>query len=59
MKKNDVYSIGVLFWELSSGKKPFADKEYDLFLAMEIAQGLREDVVKGTPEEYSNLYASK
>jgi serine/threonine protein kinase len=58
-EKSDVYSVGVLFWELSSGKKPFADKEYDLFLTMGIAQGLRENIVEGTPEKYSNLYASK
>ena len=55
-EKSDVYSVGVLFWELSSGKKPFADKEYNLVLATE---GLREGIVVGTPEEYSNLYTSK
>jgi serine/threonine protein kinase len=59
LKKSDVYSTGVLFWELSSGKIPFADKEYNIFLAKEIAQGLREGIVEGTPKEYSNLYASK
>ena len=59
LKKSDVYSVGVLFWELSSGKKPFSDKEYNLPLATEIIQGLRESVVEGTPKEYSNLYASK
>ena len=58
-KKGDVYSVGVLFWELSSGKKPFSDKEYNLSLTTEIIQGLRESVVEGTPKEYSNLYASK
>lgn len=58
-KKSDVYSVGVLLWELSSGKKPFDDEEYDLYLAMEIARGLREDIIEGTPEEYSKLYTSK
>ena len=59
LKKGNVYSVGVLFWELSSGKKPFADREYDSLLTMEIAQGLRESIAEGTPKEYSNLYASK
>jgi len=57
--KGDVYSVGVLFWELSSGKKPFSDKEYNSSLANEIIQGLRESIIEGTPKEYSDLYASK
>ncbi|UZO15572.1 uncharacterized protein OCT59_006990 [Rhizophagus irregularis] len=56
-KKSDIYSIGVLFWELSSGKKPFADIKYDLSLAERIAKGLREKIVEGTPEGYSVLYS--
>jgi serine/threonine protein kinase len=59
LKKGDIYSIGVLFWELSSGKKPFTDKEYDLSLAKKIAQGSREEIVKGTPERYFDIYSSK
>jgi serine/threonine protein kinase len=58
-EESDVYSVGILLWELSSGKKPFSDKEYDLSLAKEIAQGLREVIVEGTPERYSVLYSSK
>jgi serine/threonine protein kinase len=58
-KKSDVYSVGVLFWELSSGRKPFNDYEHDISLAMNIMGGLRENKVGGTPEEYHNLYASK
>ncbi|EXX73154.1 uncharacterized protein OCT59_006968 [Rhizophagus irregularis] len=55
-EKSDVYSVGVLLWELSSGKKPFSDKEYNLFLAREITQGLREAMVDGTPNDYYTLY---
>ncbi|RGB40046.1 hypothetical protein C1646_800907 [Rhizophagus diaphanus] len=55
-EKSDVYSVGVLLWELSSGKKPFSDKEYNLFLAREITQGLREVMVDGTPNDYYTLY---
>lgn len=59
LKKCNVYSVGVLLWELYSGKKPFSDREYDAKLAEEIAQGLRENIVEGTPKEYSNIYTSK
>jgi serine/threonine protein kinase len=58
-EKSDVYSVGVLLWELSSGKRPFLGKEYDSFLAKRIAQGLREVKVKDTPKDYFILYNSK
>ena len=58
-EKSDIYSVGVLLWELSSGKKPFTDKEYDSSLAKEIEQGSREAIIEGTPEEYYILYESK
>ena len=60
-KKSDVYSIGVLLWEISSGKPPFYAEgvSYDIILAMRIAQGYRETIVPDTPAEYSNLYTGK
>jgi serine/threonine protein kinase len=41
-KKSDVYSTGVLLWEISSGQPPFQGIEYDVGLALSILQGLRE-----------------
>ncbi|CAI2175114.1 11052_t:CDS:2 [Funneliformis geosporum] len=43
-EKSDVYSVGVLLWEISS--------------AIEITGGLREKVVPGTPEDYVNIYTA-
>ena len=59
--KSDIYSIGVLFWQLSSGHRPFYDenKQYDISLAIEIANGKREDIIENTPIGYSNLYKGK
>jgi serine/threonine protein kinase len=56
--KSDVYSIGVLFWQLSSGRRPFyaENEQYDVSLAIEIRNGKREDIIENTPAEYSNLY---
>ncbi|CAB4490234.1 unnamed protein product [Rhizophagus irregularis] len=53
----DLHSC-VLFWEISSGQPPFyvEDEEYDVGLAVEISQGLRETVVPDTPEEYIKIY---
>ena len=59
--KSDVYSIGVLLWEISSGRPPFYVKNvpYDTNLVMRILQGHRETIISGTPTDYSNLYTGK
>jgi len=59
-KKSDVYSIGVLMWQISSGREPFYPEDnYDISLALAIQEGKREKITDGTPIEYSNLYTSK
>jgi serine/threonine protein kinase len=55
-KLYDVYSLGVLFWEISSGHPPFKDRDYDQFLMSAIANGARETMVAGTPDDYYKLY---
>ncbi|GES75021.1 kinase-like domain-containing protein [Rhizophagus clarus] len=58
-KKSDVYSVGVLLWEISSGKKPFEsyDDHYQrLALLFEIPDGKRETPVPGAPNNYINIY---
>ncbi|CAB4380924.1 unnamed protein product [Rhizophagus irregularis] len=57
-EKSDVYSVGVLLWEVSSGQPPFyADgMQYDVGLVYDISQGLRETDVPGTPDEYVKIY---
>ncbi len=34
--KSDIYSIGMLMWEISSGQPPFINYEHDYYLAMNI-----------------------
>ena len=57
-KKSDVYSIGVLMWQISSGREPFSSKgdNHDACLILSILNGRREEIIDGTPVEYSNLY---
>ncbi|CAB4391320.1 unnamed protein product [Rhizophagus irregularis] len=55
-KKSDVYSIGVILWEISSGQPPFKDESYDAVLIMRIIQGYREKIIPDTPSNYSILY---
>ncbi|UZO15684.1 uncharacterized protein OCT59_007101 [Rhizophagus irregularis] len=55
-EKCDIYSVGVLFWEISSGQPPFAAEEYDIDLALEISQGRREEPIPNAPENYIKIY---
>ena len=55
-EKSDVYSIGVLLWEISSGKRPFYEEKYDLSLMYKISQGRRETAIPDTPTAYVELY---
>ncbi|GES88021.1 kinase-like domain-containing protein [Rhizophagus clarus] len=54
-KASDVYSIGMLLWEISSGQPPFKGiSPYSLII--QISQGLRETPIPDTPTTYVNLY---
>jgi hypothetical protein len=57
-EKSDVYSIGVLLWEISSGRQPFKDKS-DYSLIVQISRGLRETPIPNTPEDYVKIYTGK
>jgi len=52
---SDVYSIGMLMWEISSGKPPFSNYVHDYYLATNIINGIRPKIVSGTPLEYESL----
>jgi len=55
-KKSDVYSIGVLMWQISSGRNPFCGADYNVILTLAIVNGKREETIDETPISYSNLY---
>ena len=59
-KKSNVYSVGVLMWQISSGREPFnAENDSDVGLSLAIANGKREEIIDGTPIEYIHLYKGK
>src|SRR5688572_30462047 len=45
----------MLMWEISSGQPPFADFNHDYDLAVKIINGMRPEIVPGTPLEYEKL----
>ena len=55
-KKSDIYSIGIIMWQISSERRPFCFQgRYYVSLAL----GGREEIINGTPIEYNNLYISR
>ena len=57
-KKSDVYSVGMLLWEISSGHIPF--ESYDnICLLNAILNGKRETPIPNTPTDYINIYTSR
>ncbi|RHZ86503.1 hypothetical protein Glove_50g102 [Diversispora epigaea] len=57
-KASDIYSLGVLFWELSSGIPPFNTKSsFEIYKSI-IDDGERETPVNGTPEDYIKIYSN-
>ncbi|CAG8502653.1 17013_t:CDS:2 [Cetraspora pellucida] len=60
-KQTDIYSLGFLFWELASGRRPFenilsSSSMNITSFCVKIINGTREDPVDGTPDDYENLY---
>ncbi|RIB14627.1 kinase-like domain-containing protein [Gigaspora rosea] len=51
-QKSDIYSLGVIMAEISSGNPPFDGHSYDQSLASKICKGLRPGFGKKTPEFY-------
>ncbi|RHZ77791.1 hypothetical protein Glove_173g55 [Diversispora epigaea] len=56
-KASDIYSLGVLFWELSSGRPPF-NKLPSLGICKMVTSGEREKPINETPKDYIKIYSS-
>ncbi|KAF0490590.1 calmodulin-dependent protein kinase [Gigaspora margarita] len=56
-KSSDIYSLGILLWEISSGNIPFKPKlAHDFNLLPAIIHGKREVGIIGTPKKYIKIY---
>ncbi|GBB87124.1 hypothetical protein RclHR1_13580004 [Rhizophagus clarus] len=54
-KASDIYSMGMIMWELTTGCKLFANIEHDTEFIYEITDGKRPEITDDTPEDFVNL----
>ncbi|KAF0501392.1 kinase-like protein [Gigaspora margarita] len=55
-KLSDIYALGVIFWEITSGRPPFHTIRSQEAIAIQIFQNKRETPVENTPEGFVRLY---
>src|SRR5437660_7606520 len=55
MKESDIYSFGMIMWELTTGKKPFHDRSHNHCLITDILKGERPQITDDTPKFYAEL----
>src|SRR5207247_3729372 len=54
-KESDVYSVGMLMWEIFAGHPPFDDRAHRPGLILKICEGLRPPILPNIPEDYAQM----
>ncbi|UZO15236.1 uncharacterized protein OCT59_006667 [Rhizophagus irregularis] len=54
-KASDIYSFGMIMWEVMVGRKPFWDRNHNTELIIEICDGLRPPIITNAPRGFINL----
>src|SRR4051812_48827132 len=54
-KAADIYSLGIIMWELTSGIPAFHNISHDFLLSLDICRGIRPEIIEGTMPEYAEL----
>ncbi|RHZ70100.1 hypothetical protein Glove_275g24 [Diversispora epigaea] len=56
-KSSDIFGLGIILWEISSGNFPFEMESYsNVDLLNYIEKGEREMAIPGTPQKYKEIY---
>ena len=54
-KQSDIYSIGMLMWEIFVGYPPFDDRAHGPGLILKICEGLRPQILPNIPDDYAQM----
>ncbi|GBC14535.1 kinase-like domain-containing protein [Rhizophagus irregularis DAOM 181602=DAOM 197198] len=54
-KAADIYSFGMIMWEMTSGIPVFHNVPHDLNLSLNICRGIRPEIIEGMMPEYVEL----
>jgi serine/threonine protein kinase len=54
-KASDIYSFGMIMWELMVGRRPFWDRNHNIDLIIEICDGSRPPIITNAPKGYIDL----
>ncbi|MEA2097023.1 MAG: protein kinase, partial [Candidatus Cloacimonadota bacterium] len=54
-KKADIYSYGIILWEISSRKVPFAEAKHNMEIMKSVVKGIRPEIPLDCPIKFSNL----
>ncbi|UJR15617.1 hypothetical protein I4U23_002553 [Adineta vaga] len=51
-KQSDIYSLGIVFWELATGKQPWDDYADETIILIQVKMGERPTIPIDIPDEY-------